>query len=168
MNKALVVGRLTRDPELRTTQDGLAIVRFSVAVSEPMNRDGERETNYINCTSFGRQAENISKYCRKGSMVSVEGRIRTRSYDAQDGTKRYVTEVYCDRVNFLSSKSETTGQASTNPSNYSSNSYNNTSMPSDMELAKGAEAPMNSVDLSEDPFKSFGEEITLSSDDLPF
>ena len=165
MNKAILVGRLTRDPELRTTPGGMAVTRFTIAVSEPFtNRNGERETNFISCSAFGRQADNISKYCRKGSLVSAEGRIRTGSYDAQDGTKRYTTEVVCDRVNFLSSKSE----SSSTPEEY------NTSMPSNMEMANSMPIPdsmnnsMDSVDLSEDPFKSFGEEITLSSDDLPF
>ena len=154
MNKAILVGRLTRDPELRTTPGGMAVTRFTIAISEPFtNRNGERETNFINCSAFGRQADNISKYCRKGSLVSAEGRIRTGSYDAQDGTKRYTTEVVCDRVNFLSTKSEnSTG------SDFVPNDTSNNMMAPEMETA----------DLSEDPFKSFGEEITLSSDDLPF
>ena len=160
MNKALLVGRLTRDPELRTTPGGMAVTRFSVAVSEPFtNRNGERETNFINCSAFGRQADNISKYCHKGSLVSVEGRIRTGSYDAQDGTKRYTTEIVCDRVNFLTPKGGNTDGGSSF-SNYEdatpnfTEPFNNNSM--------------ETADLSEDPFKSFGEEITLSSDDLPF
>jgi len=158
MNKVLLVGRLTRDPELRTTPGGMAVTRFTIAVSEPFtNRNGERETNFISCSAFGRQADNISKYCHKGTMVSAEGRIRTGSYDAQDGTKRYTTEVVCDRVNFLTPKSS-------DGTDFSSNS-----MPSDMDMVNSI--PNNSVetaDLTEDPFKSFGEEITLSSDDLPF
>ena len=156
MNKALLVGRLTRDPELRTTPGGMAVTRFTIAVSEPFtNRNGERETNFISCSAFGRQADNISKYCRKGSMVSAEGRIRTGSYDAQDGTKRYTTEVVCDRVNFLSSKGDRVSE------NIGGNDY----IPED-NMANNAQ--METADLSEDPFKSFGEEITLSSDDLPF
>lgn len=159
MNKALLVGRLTRDPELRTTPGGIAVTRFTIAISEAYtNRNGERETNFINCVAWGRQADNISKYCHKGSLVSAEGRIQTRSYDGQDGNKRYVTEVNCDRVNFLSSKGD------------GSNSADNGEMPmpSNEEMAMMDNNQMDSVDLSEDPFKSFGEEITLSSDDLPF
>lgn len=159
MNKALLVGRLTRDPELRTTPGGMAVTRFTVAISEPFtNRNGERETNFINCSAFGRQADNISKYCHKGSLVSVEGRIRTGSYDAQDGTKRYTTEIVCDRVNFLTPKGGNVGEdnysISSNQDSNFNGSFNNNSM--------------ETADLSEDPFKSFGEEITLSSDDLPF
>ncbi len=149
MNKAILVGRLTKDPELRTTQSGMAVTRFTIAVSEPFtNKNGERETNFISCSAWGRQADNISKYCHKGSLVSAEGRIRTGSYDAQDGTKRYTTEVVCDRVNFLSSKSSSEGERE---------DY----VPSNNE-------PVETADLSEDPFKSFGDEITLTSDDLPF
>lgn len=151
MNKALLVGRLTRDPELRTTPGGMAVTRFTIAISEPFtNRNGERETNFINCSAFGRQADNISKYCKKGTMVSAEGRIRTSSYDAQDGTKRYTTEVVCDRVNFLSPKGDGMNGSQEIPDMDSGNSN------------------IETADLSEDPFKSFGEEITLSSDDLPF
>lgn len=156
MNKVLLVGRLTKDPELRTTPGGMAVTRFTIAVSEPFaNKNGERETNFISCSAFGRQADNISKYCRKGSMVSAEGRIRTGSYDAQDGTKRYTTEVVCDRVNFLSPKGGNDGDMS----------IGNDYMPNDNMIPNDT---METADLSEDPFKSFGEEITLSSDDLPF
>lgn len=158
MNKVLLVGRLTRDPELRTTPGGMAVTRFTIAVSQNfVNKNGERGADFINCSAWGRQADNISKYCRKGSLVSAEGRIRTSSYDAQDGTKRYTTEVVCDMVNFLSSKSN--GESN-------QNDYQPTSsyQPNDMMN----DANMEMADLSEDPFKSFSEEITLSSDDLPF
>ena len=101
MNKVLLVGRLTRDPELRTTPGGMAVTRFTIAVSQNFtNKNGERGADFINCSALGRQADNISKYCRKGTMVSAEGRIRTSSYDAQDGSKRYTTEVVCENVNF--------------------------------------------------------------------
>ncbi len=159
MNKVLLVGRLTRDPELRTTPSGMAVTRFTIAVSQNFtNKNGERGADFINCSAWGRQADNISKYCHKGSLVSAEGRIRTSSYDAQDGTKRYTTEVVCDTVNFLSSKPS--GEGAGNNDYQPVNNY-------------PQEEPMNmdnveTADLEEDPFKSFGEEITLTSDDLPF
>jgi len=179
MNKALLVGRLTRDPELRTTPAGVAVTRFTIAVSEPYTgRNGERETNFINCVAWDRQAGNISRFCHKGSMVSAEGRIQTRSYDAQDGTKRYVTEVVCDRVNFLTPKSDGSEGSANTLNNYGTNDYNGnqyssvSSMPSNEEMAVMSNVNsmpnMDSVDLSDDPFKSFSEEVTLSSDDLPF
>ena len=155
MNKVLLVGRLTRDPELRTTPSGMAVTRFTIAVSQNYtNKNGERGADFINCSAWGRQADNISKYCRKGTLVSAEGRIRTSSYDAQDGTKRYTTEVVCDTVNFLSSK---------NQSNDGNIKEDYASQVNDT-----MNSPMETADLTEDPFKSFGEEITLSSDDLPF
>ena len=157
MNKVLLVGRLTRDPELRTTPSGMAVTRFTIAVSQNFtNKNGERGADFINCSAWGRQADNISKYCHKGSLVSAEGRIRTGSYDAQDGTKRYTTEVVCDTVNFLSSKNNTDGIGT----NREASPMPNDDVIPDMNL--------ESADLTEDPFKSFGKEITLSSDDLPF
>ena len=162
MNKVLLVGRLTRDPELRTTPGGMAVTRFSLAVSQNFtNKNGERGADFINCSVWGRQAENISKYCSKGSLISAEGRIRTSSYQAQDGSKRYTTEVVCDTINFLSSKGGTT---SNNSGSMPTNDY----IPQEMDMPMGNVAPMETADLTEDPFKSFGEEITLSSDDLPF
>ncbi len=161
MNKVLLVGRLTRDPELRTTQSGIAVARFTIAVNQNFtNRNGERGTDFINCVVWERQAANIAKYCHKGSLVSAEGRITTRSYDAQDGTKRYVTEVTCENVNFLSSKNENSNYTPDVPD------YAGGSTPSASESVPTE--PMETADLSEDPFKSFGEEITLTSDDLPF
>lgn len=157
MNKVLLVGRLTRDPELRTTPGGMAVTRFTIAVSQNFtNKNGERGADFINCSAWGRQADNISKYCRKGTMVSAEGRIRSSSYDAQDGSKRYTTEVVCENVNFLSPKGSTDGA----PRNDYASDLGSMNSFNDM--------PMETTDLTEDPFKSFSEEITLSSDDLPF
>ncbi len=165
MNKVLLVGRLTRDPELRTTQSGIAVARFTIAVNQNFtNRNGERGTDFINCVVWERQAANIAKYCHKGSLVSAEGRITTRSYDAQDGTKRYVTEVVCENVNFLSPKSENSNYVSDTPNDVPNYVGGSTSFASEPVSAE----PMETADLSEDPFKSFGEEITLTSDDLPF
>ena len=154
MNKVLLVGRLTRDPEMRTTGTGMVVTKFSVAVNHNFtDRNGERGVDYINCSAFNRQAENIAKYCKKGSLVSVEGSIRTGSYDAPDGTKKYTTDVACNQVNFLSTKND-------NSNNFVVNS---------MSIDNNYQEPeIPSTNLEEDPFKSFGEEITLSSDDLPF
>ncbi len=151
MNKVILIGRLTRDPEMRTTGNGTAVTRFTLAVSRPFqDQNGERGADFINCVAWRRQAENIAKYCVKGSQVAVEGRIQTGSYDAQDGSKRYTTDVVCDNCTFLGSKN---GEANTH------------SMPS---ADFNEEAPMPTSDISEDPFKDFGEEISLSDDDLPF
>ena len=150
MNKVILIGRLARDPEMRTTSSGISMTRFTIAVSRPFNTpDGNQQTDFISCVTWRRQAENVAKYCSKGSQVAVEGRIQVGSYDAQDGTKRYTTDVVCDNVTFLGSKA-------TN-SNFSNDNYN---------AMDSADIP--TTDISEDPFKDFGDEIALSDDDLPF
>ncbi len=155
MNNVSLVGRITKDPELRTISTGNVTTSITVAVNRRFtNAAGEREADFIPVVVWNKQAENVAKYCAKGSQVGVTGRIQTRSYDAQDGTKRYVTEVVADNVTFLSSKSETNGNASY--VNAGPN-YNNVD-PSHIETS----------DISEDPFKDFGSEVVLSDDDLPF
>ena len=152
MNKVILIGRLTRDPEMNTTPSGVANTRFSIAVQRTFtNQNGEREADFINCVAWRKQAENISKYVSKGSQVAVEGRLQSRSYDAQDGTKRYVTEVIADNVTFLGSKGSNQGGGDYSPNN-------------DM----GGSSDIQTTDISEDPFKDFGEEVALSDDDLPF
>ena len=149
MNKVILIGRLSQDPEMRTTPNGVATTSFSVAVSRNYtNQNGERDTDFFRCVAWRNQAENIAKYCQKGSQVAVEGRLQNRSYDAQDGTKRYVTEVIADNVTFLGSRSDAQRTSSSAPQE----------MGSDVEVNEA----------SEDPFKDFGEEVTLSDDDLPF
>ena len=148
MNKVILIGRLTRDPELRTTTSGTATTSFSIAVDRPFvnQQTGQREADFINC-AWRKQAENISRYCFKGTQVAVEGRIQTRNYDAQDGTKRYVTEVVCDNVTFLGSKNSNSRDGS---------SYSEPS--SDIET----------TNLDEDPYANMGDEVALTDDDLPF
>ena len=101
MNHVVLIGRLTRDPEVRYSQDNMAIARFSIAIDRPPKRDGTKETDYPNIVVFGRQAESCEKYIAKGRLVAVEGRIQTGSYTKQDGTKVYTTEVIANRVEFL-------------------------------------------------------------------
>lgn len=103
MNKVLLVGNLTKDPELTTTTNGISVCRFSIAVSRRyVGANGERETDFINIVVWRGQAENCHKYLKKGSKCGIVGTLQTRSYDAQDGSKRYVTEVVADEVEFIS------------------------------------------------------------------
>ena len=103
MNKVILVGNLTKDPELTTTTSGVSVCRFTIAVSRRyVGASGERETDFINIVVWRGQAENCHKYLKKGSKCGVVGTIQTRSYDAQDGSKRYVTEVVADEVEFIS------------------------------------------------------------------
>ena len=172
MNKVILIGRLTRDPELRTTAGNLSVATFSLAVSRPYSpqNGGDAGADFISCVVWRRQAENLARYCHKGSQIAVEGRIQSRNYTAQDGSKRYVTEVLVDNLTFLGSRSDNQNSAVAAPqdnfggNNYPANNYasdNNYTTPTDV-------ASMPTTDISEDPFKDFGEEITLSDDDLPF
>ena len=105
MNKVFLVGNLTKDPELSTTTNGISVCRFSLAVSRRyVGESGERETDFINIVVWRGQAENCHKYLKKGSKCGIVGTLQTRSYDAQDGSKRYVTEVVADEVEFISTR----------------------------------------------------------------
>lgn len=110
MNKVILIGNLTKDPELTTTNSGISVCRFTLAVSRRfVGASGERETDFLNIVAWRSQAENCSKYLKKGSKCAVTGSIQTRSYDAQDGSKRYVTEITADEVEFISTKNDGTG-----------------------------------------------------------
>ena len=103
MNKAILVGRLTRDPEMRDTQGGTRVARFALAINR-RGKDGG--TDYINCTAFGKTAELVGQYLRKGSRAGVVGRIQTGSYE-RDGHKVYTTDIVVDEVEFLETRAET-------------------------------------------------------------
>ena len=105
MNKVILVGNLTRDPELSETPNGLAVCRFAIAVSRDYaNSDGNRETDFFNITVWRGRAENCGKYLKKGSKVAIVGRLQTRSYEDKDGVKRNVTDVIANEVEFLTPK----------------------------------------------------------------
>ena len=102
MNKVFLVGRLTRDPELRYTASNLATMRCAIAVDRQFVREGEeRGADFINIVAFGQRAETMKKYLTKGSQIAVDGRIQTGSYDGQDGKKVYTTDVVVERVEFV-------------------------------------------------------------------
>lgn len=107
MNKVVLVGRLARDPELRTTQSGTPVVSFTVACDRRFVRQGEeRQADFISCIAWSKTAEFVSRYFTKGMRIALDGRIQTRSYDDQNGNKRYVTEVVVEEVEFAQSKNE--------------------------------------------------------------
>lgn len=111
MNKVILVGNLTKDPELSTTNSGINYCRFTVAVQRRFNNaQGEREADFIPVVVWRAQAENCHKYLKKGSKAGVVGTLQTRSYDAQDGSKRYVTEVLADEVEFLNSRGSSSAE----------------------------------------------------------
>ncbi|MCD8524534.1 MAG: single-stranded DNA-binding protein [Gammaproteobacteria bacterium] len=106
INRVILVGRITKDPELKMTQANIPVVTFTLAVNRQFsNADGDREADFISCVVWRKQAENMRQYVHKGDMLGVEGRIQTRQYDTDNGM-RYVTEIVCDSVQFLESKQE--------------------------------------------------------------
>lgn len=104
MNKIILIGRLTKDPELSYTQGGKAVCKFTLAVDRPYNGES-KEADFINIIVWNKAGENAAKYLAKGRQTAVEGRLQIRSYDGNDGKKRYVTEVIADRVEFIGSTS---------------------------------------------------------------
>lgn len=107
MNKVILIGNLTRDPETNTTNSGIKVCKFTIAVNRNYSSvDGTRQTDFLPVICWRNQAENCGKFLRKGSKVGICGSIQTRSYDGSDGSKRYVTEIVADEVQFLSTRSE--------------------------------------------------------------
>lgn len=106
MNKVFLIGNLTKDPELSTTNNGVKFCKFTLAVSRSYSKDGKRETDFLPVVVWRAQADNCARYLKKGSKAAICGSIQTRSYDANDGTRRYVTEIAADEVQFLSTKND--------------------------------------------------------------
>ena len=157
MNKVILIGRLTRDPELRYTSSNVATATFSIAVDRTFtNQNGDREADFINIVVWRKQAENCKNYLTKGSQVAIDGRIQTRNYDDKDGKKVYVTEVVADNVQFLGGKGSNGG---------STPAFEDQTTPYD--FAQDA-TPQATTDVSSDPFADFGSSIEISDDELPF
>ena len=158
MNKVFLVGRLTRDFDLRYGANNTAVARTSIAVDRQFsNQNGEREADFINIVAFGNRAETMKKYLTKGSQIAISGRIQTGSYDASDGRKVYTTDVVIDEFQFLDSKASR--QMESTETNVNSN---NDVTPYDF----ATESPSTNVET--DPFKDFGDKIEIDDSDLPF
>ena len=160
MNRVDLVGRLTRDPELRQANSGMAVCRFTLAINRNFpNQNGEREADFINVVVWGKQAESVSRYVTKGRLVGVEGRLQTRNYEDKDGKKVYVTEVVANNVEFLSSG---------NSNNNSNVNYASTG-PSPFDTDVNVDnSPSESMSTEVDVFKDFGDSIEITDNDLPF
>jgi single-strand DNA-binding protein len=105
LNRVILIGRLTRDPELRLTAGGtVPVANFSLAVDRPFAKEGQPDVDFIDCVAWRSLGETVAKYMTKGRLVAVEGRLAVRTYETQDGGKRRVAEVVCDRVRFLDRK----------------------------------------------------------------
>ncbi len=161
LNRVVLVGRLTRDPDLRYTPNGVAVANFNIAVNRPFsNQQGEREADFINCVTWRRQAENLANYMKKGSLIGVDGRIQTRNFEGQDGKRVYVTEVMAENIQFLESKGGSGGSGQNRQGSTMANSSNN----NNFQRQPQEQAPRK----SENPFEESGEPVDLSDDDLPF
>ena len=152
MNKAFLIGRLTRDPELRYSSSNTAVVNFTIAIDRQYtNKDGQRETDFIRVVAYNKQAENIKKFITKGSLVAVDGRIQTGSYE-KDGQRVYTTDVVADNVQFLESKAQSQNRPvedSVTPADFANDSVKPT-------------------DMNEEVFADFGDSIEISDDDIAF
>lgn len=152
LNRAILIGRLTRDPELRYTPNGVAVTTFTLAVDRPFsNQQGDREADFINVVTWRQLAETCANYLRKGRLTAVEGRIQVRNYENNEGRKVYVTEVVADNVRFLESTNSGSGGAGGSQRN-------------DYERPSGNK----STTRYDDPFADDGKPIDISDDDLPF
>lgn len=194
INRVVLVGRLTKNPDLRYTQSGSAVATFTVAVERPFtNQNGDRDADFINCVIWRKAAENFANFTHKGSMVAVEGRLQTRSYENQQGVRVYVTEVIVDNFSLLETKAqsdqyrrehpeEAQAQGQGSPMNSTSFGGNNPFGNSNKSSNQGGafdgnvqtgnlENPGNDSQTgsnSDDPFADNGNSIDISDDDLPF
>ena len=125
INRVVLVGRLVKDPVLRKTANGASVVSFTVACTRRFKQEGQPDADFINTVAWNKTADIVHQYTHKGSLVGVEGRIQTRSYDDQSGKRVYVTEVVADSVQFLESKSAVASNQGYQSDNSSSQSYSN-------------------------------------------
>ena len=140
MNKVMLVGRLTAKPELRYTSSNTAMVRFSVAVNRPFtNAEGKREADFINVVAWRKQAETISKFFDKGSLISIEGRLQNGSYDDKDGNKRYTMDVVLENFEFVEGRRDAAQASTDSPYDYQD----------------------SGVSVSDDPFAEYGDSVSI-------
>lgn len=125
INNVVLVGRITKDPELKKSQSGLSVVSFTLAVNRRKTKDKEQEADFINCVAWRSSADYLANYVRKGTLLGVEGSIQTRNYENQQGQRVYVTEIICDSVQTLYRTQDGNGQANTyaQPQNATETNY---------------------------------------------
>lgn len=152
INRTVLVGRLTKDPELKYTSGNIAFARFTLAVNRTFAAaSGEREADFIQCIAWRRQAENLARFVRKGSLIGVEGRIQTGSYDDKEGIRKFTTDVVCDSVQFLEPKGS-----------------DSTSAPQDREFNNDYKQKFYEEKPQQKQQKSSIPSIDVTEDDLPF
>ncbi|MES5810693.1 single-stranded DNA-binding protein [Mammaliicoccus sciuri] len=174
INRVVLVGRLTKNPEYRVTPSGVQVATFTLAINRTYtNQQGEREADFINCVVFRRPAENVNNYLSKGSLAGVEGRLQSRSYENQEGRRVYVTEVVCDSVQFLEPKGANQRQSGNDNQSYNQNNneFQNYGQDFGGNQQQGQKAPSNQQSnnqQSSNPFANANGPIDISDDDLPF
>ncbi|WP_086350166.1 single-stranded DNA-binding protein [Candidatus Enterococcus clewellii] len=164
INNVVLVGRLTKDPDLRYTSSGSAVATFTLAVNRNFtNASGNREADFINCVIWRKPAETLANYARKGTLLGVVGRIQTRSYDNPQGQRVYVTEVVVDNFQLLESRSQNEQRGVEGTSQgFSQTQQQNT--PESFQQAHGAQGMLPGTEVP----KFSGSDIDISDDDLPF
>ncbi|MDQ0271951.1 single-stranded DNA-binding protein [Cytobacillus purgationiresistens] len=173
MNRVVLVGRLTKDPDLRYTPNGVAVASFTLAVNRGFtNQQGEREADFINCVVWRKPAENVANFLKKGSLAGVDGRLQTRNYEGQDGKRVYVTEVQAESVQFLEPKNANPGGGRSNDSNYGAPreqdfSYGGNNNNQNQNQRQSDNRNQGYTRVDQDPFANDGQ-IDISDDDLPF
>lgn len=152
MNRVVIVGRMTRDPELRRTGSGTAVTSFTLALNRNYNSADGQQADYIPCVVWNKVAENVAQYCSKGSLVGVDGRLRSRSYDNAQGQRVFVVEVQCDSVQFLETKAQRERNAQMQNHEYSAPNpqINNFQDMQTVELEKEFDNSENSFNIMED------------------
>lgn len=177
INRVVLVGRLTKDPELRYTPAGAAVATFTLAVNRTYtNQQGDREADFINCVIWRKPAENVANFLKKGSLAGVEGRIQTRNYEGQDGKRVYVTEVQADSVQFLEPKSNQAGGSQHgNAPQQQGGGYERGQQQGKQDFPSGQQQNQQRGSqessyskMNHDPFADNGQPIDISDDDLPF
>lgn len=172
INRTVLVGRLTKDPELKYTPSGVPMTRFTMAVNRPFKTEGQNEADFISCIAWRKQAENLANYMKKGNLIGVEGRIQTGSFEGQDGKRVYTTDVIADSIQFLESRSNSGEPSNSAPNYQSSTNYQSNNQTQNTGQNTGHFGPssgqQSNTRVDEDPFANSKGPVTLSEDDLPF
>jgi len=170
INRVVLVGRLTKEPEYRVTPSGVQVATFTLAINRTFtNQNGERQADFINCVVFRTPAENVNKYLNKGNLAGIEGRLQSRSYENNEGKRVYVIEVVCDSVQFLEPKSNNQQQ-----SNYQPPQYNQQQgyQQQNYQQSNNYQQPQNNQyqapQQQHNPFTNANGPIDIKDDDLPF
>lgn len=169
INRVVLVGRLTKDPELRYTPSGVPMVRFTVAVNRTFtNQGGEREADFIQCLAWRKQAENLANFQKKGNLIGVEGRIQTGSFEGSDGKRVYTTDVVADSIQYLESRSNNSENSNSAPNYQSNTNYQSNNQTPNTGQYDGQNQQQSYTRVDEDPFANSKGPIEVGEDDLPF